>query len=103
MSAGVGNAIIASLRCSTSALHAAPPRLSSEERAAEAVFALMRSGQLSKDEYTRRMHSLERASPVAACYATYLLLRSMPPSSEKALQWERMAAQLRAALDEPAR
>ena len=80
-----------------SALHAAPPRLSSEERAAESVSALMRARRLSQDEYTRRMHAIERASPVAACYATYLLLRCVPPSREKSVQWEWMTKQLRAA------
>ena len=86
-----------------SALHAAPPRLSSEERAAEAVYELMRRSLLSRDDYCRRMRDLERVNPAAACYVTWLLLRTMPPSREKAHHWAVMVGRLRAALDDSAR
>jgi hypothetical protein len=62
----------------------------------------MRRGRLSRDEYVRRMRALEQTCPLSACYATYLLLRTMPPSREKADHWECMVSQLRGALDEPA-
>ena len=81
-----------------SALHAAPPQLSIEERAGEAVYELMRRGRLSKAEYTRRMLDLERMSPVAACYVTFLLLRTQPPSSEREFHWRTMVARLANAL-----
>ena len=86
-----------------SALHAAPAQLSHEERAAEAVYELMRKKQLSRDEYVRRMHDLERSSPISAAYATHLLLRTMPPSEEKAIHWEIMVERLRGALNDSAR
>ena len=85
-----------------SALHAAPPRLSTDERAAESVYALMRAGELSKVEFVRRMRALEQASPISACYATYLLLRRARPSSEKARHWETMVGRLRDALNDSA-
>ena len=86
-----------------SALHAAHPQLSRAEFAAEAVYGLMRMGRLSRADYVSRMRDLERVSPLASCYATYLLLRTMPPSPEKAHHWEAMVERLRAALDDSAR
>ena len=84
------------------ALHAAHPQLSIEERAAEAVYELMRTGRLSQDEYVRRMRELERISPIGACYATWLLLRTKPDSEEKAFHWKVMVGRLRDALNDSA-
>ena len=81
------------------ALHAAPPQLSIEEGVAEAVYELMRTGRLSQGEYVRRMRELERISPLAACYATWLLLKTMPDSAERAYHWEVMVGRLRDALN----
>jgi len=85
-----------------SALHAPPPQLSGAERAAETVYELMRRGRLSQGEYVRRMRALEQTCPLSSCYAAYLLLRTMPPSREKAVHWEAMVSRLRGALDEQA-
>ena len=40
---------------------------------------------------------------IAQAYACFLLLRRMPPSREKAKQWEEMTARLRQALDDKGR
>ena len=77
-------------------------QLSHEESAAEAVYELMRNGLLSRGEYVRRMRELERFSPIAACYATWMLLRTMPESEEKAFHWGVMVGRLRDALGDSA-
>ena len=84
------------------ALYAAHPQLSRAEGAAEAVYELMRTGRLPRDEYVRRMRELERISPLSACYATWMLLRTMPDSEEKAFHWKVMVGRLRDALNDSA-
>ena len=46
------------------------------------------------------LESLGKEGVIATCYATYLLLRSQPPSSEKQMHWNAMTARLRSALNE---
>ena len=86
-----------------SAFSTAHPQLFREESAAEAVYELMRRGLLSRGEYVRRMRELERCSPIAACYASWMLLRTVEDSPEKAFHWRVMVGRLRAALDDSVR
>ena len=66
------------------------------------MYELMRTGRLLRDEYVRRMRELERISPLSACYATWMLLRAMPDSEEKAFHWKVMVGRLRDALNDSA-
>ena len=74
--------------------------MASEERAAETVYRLM--PRLTKEELCQRMSSLgdHPDGRIAQAYASWLLLRRMPPSDEKAKHWEEMTARLREALEE---
>ena len=80
-------------------------KLSNAEKAAELVYDGMRRGKLSRDDFVRKMSGLEslgKEGVISTCYATFLLLRSQPPSKEKQMHWDAMTARLRAAInDEP--
>ena len=58
--------------------------MASEERAAEAVYRLM--PRLTKEEFCQKMSNLgdHPDGRIAQAYASWLLLRRMPPSKEKA-------------------
>ena len=78
-------------------------KLSNAERAAELVYDGMKRGSPSRNDFCRKMSGLEslgKEGVIATCYATYLLLRSQPPSSEKQMHWNAMTARLRSALNE---
>ena len=78
-------------------------KLSNPERAAEVVFDAMRRGKLSRDDFCKKMSGLEslgKEGVIATCYATFLLLRSQPPSKEKQMHWDAMTARLRAAIND---
>ena len=77
--------------------------LAREEHAAEAIWRLM--PRLSRDQFCQRMADLgdHPDGRIAQAYACFLLLRRMPPSREKAKQWEEMTARLRQALDDKGR
>ena len=74
--------------------------MASEERAAESVYRLM--PRLTKEEFCQKMSNLgdHPDGRIAQAYASWLLLRRMPPSDEKAKHWEEMTARLRDALEE---
>ena len=71
-----------------------------EEKAAETVYRLM--PRLTKEEFSPKMSDLgdHPDGRIAQAYASWLLLRRMPPSKEKAQHWEDMTARLREALDD---
>ncbi len=76
--------------------------LSPEEEWAEEIVHLMALGRLNRSECCRRMNALWAAGQngqIAACYASYLLLRAVPASDERDVHWAQMVARLRAALD----
>ena len=78
-------------------------KLTNAERATELVYDGMQRGKLSRDDFVRKMSGLEklgREGVIATCYATYLLLRSQPPSNEKQMHWDAMTARLRAAIND---
>ena len=82
---------------------AAMEKLSNAERAAELVYDGMRRGKLSRDDFVRKMSGLEslgKEGVISTCYATFLLLRSQPPSKEKQMHWDAMTARLRAAIND---
>ena len=64
--------------------------MASEERAAESVYRLM--PRLTKEEFCQKMSNLgdHPDGRIAQAYASWLLLRRMPPSDEKAKHWEEM-------------
>ena len=72
--------------------------MASEERAAETVYRLM--PRLTKEEFCQRMAALgdHPDGRIGQACASWLLLRRMPPSDEKAKHWEEMTAWLREAL-----
>ena len=77
--------------------------LAREEYAAEAIVRLM--PRLSRDQFCQRMAALgdHPNGRVSQAYASWLLLRVLPPSEEKTRHWEEMTARLRQALDEKKR
>ena len=74
--------------------------MASEERAAKSVYRLM--PRLTKDDFCQKMSNLgdHPDGRIAQAYASWLLLRRMPPSDEKAKHWEEMTARLREALEQ---
>ena len=74
--------------------------LAREEFAAETVYRLM--PRLSREEFCQKMSNLgdHPEGRVAQAYASWLLLRRMPPSPEKTHHWEAMTGRLREALEE---
>ena len=63
-------------------------KLSRQELCAESIYELMRRGKMSKDMFTQRMTALDACGPdggIAACYATWLILRAQPESQERDL------------------
>ena len=69
------------------------------EYEAEALYRLTRQGALNRHQFVRRMRALEEASPVAACYVFWLLLRRQPSSAEREHHWGVLCGKLRAALE----
>ena len=71
--------------------------LSSPELVAECIYDLMRRGALTKDEFSRRMSSLDRTPETAlgSAYCTWLLLRPQPECAEKEFHMEVLKARMR--------
>ena len=68
----------------------------SPELVGESIYEGMRRGTLTKDEFCRRMSALDKTPETAlgSAYASWLLLRSKPPSAEKELHMEAVKARL---------
>ena len=73
--------------------------LTRAEYEAESLYRLTRRGALGRSEFVRRMRALEDASPLAACYVFWLLLRRQPGSEEKEHHWGVLCGKLRVALE----
>ena len=71
--------------------------LSSPELAGECIYEMMRRGTLTKDEFCKRMSALDKNPETAlgSAYASWLLLRSKPPSPEKEFHMEAIKTRLR--------
>ena len=69
-----------------------------EELAAKSVYRLM--PRLTKEEFCQKMSNFgdQPEGRIAQAYASWLLLRRMPPSREKAKHWEEMTSRLRETL-----
>ena len=76
---------------------AARDRLSRPELIGEAIYELMRRGALTKEQLCQRMSALDNTpeSAPGAAYATWLLIRSHPPSPEKTHHMEVVKQRLR--------
>ena len=77
------------------------PQLSRQELCGEAIYELMRRGQMDKATYTARMQALDSCGvdgAIGACYATWLLLRAMPECQERDLWMAQNTMKLREAV-----
>ena len=72
-------------------------RLSKPELVGEAIYTLLRRGALTKEQFCQRMSALDVTpeSALGSAYATWLLLRSQPPSAEKEFHMEALKARMR--------
>ena len=70
---------------------------SSPELVGECIYEAMRRGTLTKDKFCRRMSALDKTPETAlgSAYASWLLLRTKPPSADKDFHMEAVKARLR--------
>ena len=77
--------------------------MSRQELCAEAIYELMRRGKLSQEVFTQRMQALDACGPggaIAACYATWLILRAQPECQERDLWMTQNTMKLRSIMQE---
>ena len=72
-------------------------KLSRQELCGEAIYELLRRGQMDKATFTARMNALDNCGPdgkIGACYVTWMLLRNMPESFERDVRMAQNTAKL---------
>ena len=73
-------------------------KLSRQELCGDAIYTLLRRGQMDQATFTARMNALDRCGPdgaIAACYVTLVLLRNTRQSPERDRWMAQNTAKLR--------